>query len=69
MASLPSKCSAAFNMHTSVFVDEEKVTHLYKVEAGSCSKSYGIDIARLVGFDPKVLDRAAELNNVITKCH
>ena len=65
MASLSSKCEGAFNMHTSVFVNEEKVTHLYKVEPGSCSKSYGIEIAKLAGFSGHVLERANELNKVI----
>ena len=51
-------------MHTSVFVNEEKVTHLYKVEPGSCSKSYGIEIAKLAGFDENILERANELNKV-----
>ena len=64
MASLASKCPAAFNCHTSVFVNDEKVTHLYKVEPGPCSRSYGIQIAKLVGFDDRVLERATHLNNV-----
>ena len=64
MAALSSKCPQAFNMHTSVFVNEEKVTHLYKVEPGSCSKSYGIEIAKLAGFDENILERANELNKV-----
>ena len=64
MAALSSKCPQAFNMYTSVFVNEEKVTHLYKVEPGSCSKSYGIEIAKLAGFDENILERANELNKV-----
>merc|ERR1711935_1034154 len=50
MASLETKNEHVFNMHTKVHVDAEKVTHLYQVEPGASSTSYGIEIAQLAGF-------------------
>ena len=62
MATLESKCDNAFNMHTSVFVDDNKVTHLFQVEEGPSSTSYGIEIAQLAGFPEKILKRARDQN-------
>ena len=49
-------------MHTSVFVDDNKVTHLFQVEEGPSSTSYGIEIAQLAGFPEKILKRARDQN-------
>ena len=62
MATLESKVDNAFNMHTSVFVDDNKVTHLFQVEEGPSSTSYGIEIAQLAGFPEKILKRARDQN-------
>ena len=51
-------------MHTSVFVRDGKITHLYKVSEGPCAQSYGIEIAKLAGFEEGVIHRAMELNEV-----
>lgn len=61
MASLETKNQFVFNMHTKVHVDDEKVTHLYQVEKGASSTSYGIEIAKLAGFPEKSLKRSREL--------
>lgn len=37
---------------------ETKVTMLYKVEAGVCSRSYGLDVARLAGLPIEVIKQA-----------
>lgn len=62
MATLESKVKNAFNMHTSVFVDDNKVTHLFQVEEGPSSTSYGIEIAQLAGFPENILKRARDQN-------
>jgi DNA mismatch repair protein MSH6 len=36
----------------------EKVVFLYKLEEGACSKSYGLNVARLAGLPSSVLERA-----------
>ena len=64
MATLESKVDSAFNMHTSVFVDDTKVTHLFQVEEGPSATSYGIDIAQLAGFPEKTLKRARDQNEI-----
>ncbi|MEE2776489.1 MAG: DNA mismatch repair protein MutS [Acidobacteriota bacterium] len=40
---------------------EERIVFLRRVVAGSADKSYGIQVARLAGLPPSVLDRAAEI--------
>ncbi|KAJ3677409.1 hypothetical protein LUZ60_003133 [Juncus effusus] len=38
----------------------EQVTFLYRLTAGSCPKSYGVNVARLAGIPASVLQKAAE---------
>ncbi len=40
---------------------EDEIVFLHKVEEGSSSKSYGIQVARLAGVPKEVIDRAKEL--------
>ena len=49
------------NEHVMVKEDNNKVTFLYKIKAGSADRSYGINVARLAGLPEAVLDRAANL--------
>lgn len=49
------------NEHVMVKEDNNKVTFLYKISAGSADRSYGINVARLAGLPEAVLDRAANL--------
>ena len=49
------------NHHVSVKESGSDIVFLRKVEPGSADKSYGIEVARLAGLPPKVIERAREI--------
>ena len=46
------------NLHMACRASEEGVTFLYRVERGAVDRSYGIEVARMAGLPPKVLESA-----------
>jgi len=49
------------NYHVSVKESGSNIIFLRKVEPGSADKSYGIEVARLAGLPPGVIERAREI--------
>jgi DNA mismatch repair protein MutS len=49
------------NYHVSVKESGSNIIFLLKVEPGSADKSYGVDVARLAGLPPTVIERAREI--------
>jgi len=49
------------NYHVSVKESGSSIVFLRKVEPGSADKSYGIEVARLAGLPPSVIERAREI--------
>jgi DNA mismatch repair protein MutS len=49
------------NYHVSVKESGSNIVFLHKVEPGSADKSYGIEVARLAGLPPNVIERAREI--------
>ncbi|HEV2349881.1 MAG TPA: DNA mismatch repair protein MutS [Terriglobia bacterium] len=49
------------NYHVSVKESGSSIVFLRKVEPGSADKSYGIEVARLAGLPPAVIERAREV--------
>jgi len=49
------------NYHVSVKESGSNIVFLRKVEPGSADKSYGIEVARLAGLPPGVIERAREI--------
>jgi DNA mismatch repair protein MutS len=49
------------NYHVSVKESGANIVFLRKVEPGSADKSYGIEVARLAGLPPNVIERAREI--------
>ncbi|HNW33892.1 MAG TPA: DNA mismatch repair protein MutS, partial [Candidatus Ozemobacteraceae bacterium] len=52
-----------FNLNVGVLHDEKsgEMVFLHKIQEGPSSKSYGIEVARLAGVPPAVIDRAREI--------
>ena len=46
------------NKHVSAVEEEGNITFLHKVKDGCVDKSYGINVAKLAGLPPSVIDRA-----------
>ena len=49
------------NYHVSVKESGANIVFLRKVEPGSADKSYGVEVARLAGLPPAVIERAREI--------
>ena len=49
------------NYHVAVKESGSNIIFLRKVEAGSADKSYGVEVARLAGLPPLVIERAREI--------
>ncbi len=49
------------NVHVTVHEAGNEIIFLRRVESGSADKSYGIEVARLAGLPPAVVDRAREI--------
>ena len=49
------------NLHVSVRESGHEIIFLRRVEPGSADKSYGIEVARLAGLPPEVIDRARQV--------
>jgi len=49
------------NVHVSVRETPTEIIFLRRVEEGSADKSYGIEVARLAGLPPAVIERAREI--------
>ena len=49
------------NYHVSVKESGSNIIFLKKVEPGSADKSYGVEVARLAGLPPAVIERAREI--------
>ena len=49
------------NIHVAVRETPTGIVFLKQVEAGSANRSYGIEVARLAGLPPAVIERAREI--------
>jgi DNA mismatch repair protein MutS len=61
LTELAERLPGAQNYRIRVAEREGEVIFLYKIERGRASKSYGIEVARLAGLPPPVLERAREV--------
>ena len=46
------------NYHVSALVSDDKLTLLYQLQPGVCSKSFGVDVASIAHFPQHVIDDA-----------
>ncbi|HEX3661956.1 MAG TPA: DNA mismatch repair protein MutS [Acidobacteriaceae bacterium] len=49
------------NLHVSVRESPQGIVFLHRIEEGAASRSYGIDVARLAGLPPAVIQRARQV--------
>jgi DNA mismatch repair protein MutS len=61
LTELAERLPGAQNYQIRVAEREGEVIFLYRLERGRASKSYGIEVARLAGLPPPVLERAREV--------
>jgi DNA mismatch repair protein MutS len=48
-------------------IENPQIAFLHKVKAGSATKSYGIEVARLAGLPQDILDRAILVNQQLER--
>ena len=61
LTELAARLAGAKNFRIRVAETDSGVTFLHQLEEGAASKSYGIEVARLAGVPPEILDRAREV--------
>jgi DNA mismatch repair protein MutS len=61
LTELAERLPGAQNYQITATEREGEVVFLHKLERGRASKSYGIEVARLAGLPPSVLERAREV--------
>jgi DNA mismatch repair protein MutS len=49
------------NLHVEVRESPQGIVFLHRIEEGPASRSYGIDVARLAGLPPAVIQRARQV--------
>ncbi len=61
LVALGGVLARAKNLSTAVREQAGEIVFLHKLVEGGASRSYGIEVARLAGIEPRVLDRARQL--------
>jgi len=61
LTELAERLPGVRNLHVSVKESGEQILFLRKVEPGSADRSYGIEVARLAGLPPAVVERARQV--------
>src|SRR6266853_4841755 len=61
LTELADQLEGVRNLHVSVKEAGDQVIFLRKVEPGAADRSYGIEVARLAGLPPAVIERAREI--------
>jgi DNA mismatch repair protein MutS len=65
LTELALTCSRIKNFNIAIKEWNDEIIFLRKVQEGSADKSYGIQVARLAGLPPEVLQRAKEILNTL----
>ena len=58
LTALPAAHDGIFNLHVSARQTGDKLVFLRRITPGNADRSYGIEVARLAGLPPAVVDRA-----------
>jgi DNA mismatch repair protein MutS len=58
---MAEKSGSIFNLQVAVKQWQDSIIFLYKITPGGCDDSYGIQVARLAGLPPRLLERAREI--------
>jgi DNA mismatch repair protein MutS len=61
MTDLETVCSGVKNYNVAVREWNDRIIFLRKIQRGPADKSYGIQVARLAGLPPGIIDRAKEI--------
>src|SRR5262245_62046555 len=61
LTDLADSLPAVVNFHTAAREYKDEIVFLHKIVPGRSDRSYGIQVARLAGLPPAVVDRAAEI--------
>ena len=64
LTDLESTLSHLKNIHVSAYLENEELTFLHKIEAGSIDKSYGIQVAKLSNLPNSLIKRADQILKV-----
>jgi DNA mismatch repair protein MutS len=60
LTGLPEKCPTMANVHLDATEHQDHVVFLHNIQEGPASRSYGLQVARLAGIPPTVLESARD---------
>ena len=60
LTALPEQCGTMANVHLDATEHRDHVVFLHNIQEGPASRSYGLQVAKLAGVPPAVLDAARE---------
>ncbi|MDJ0878256.1 MAG: DNA mismatch repair protein MutS, partial [Halieaceae bacterium] len=60
LTSLPEQCPTMANVHLDATEYQDHVVFLHNIQEGPANRSYGLQVAKLAGIPPTVLDQARE---------
>lgn len=61
LTALEGRLPAAYNLHVAVREDRGRVVFLRQVRPGGTDRSYGVNVARMAGMPPEIIQRARQL--------
>ncbi len=60
LTTLPEQCPTMANVHLDATEYQDHVVFLHNIQEGPANRSYGLQVAKLAGIPPAVLDRARD---------
>jgi DNA mismatch repair protein MutS len=61
LTELADRLEGVQNLHVAVRETGQQIVFLHRVEPGTADRSYGIEVAKLAGLPPRVIERAREI--------
>lgn len=65
LTSLAQEFKNISNIHLEALLQNDTIIFLYKIKAGACNQSYGIDVAKLAGIPKEVINQARAILNTL----
>lgn len=63
LTALTEEAKAVVNVHFSAVANEDGLAMLYKLEQGSCDRSFGIHVTQVTNFPANVMEVIGDENN------
>jgi DNA mismatch repair protein MSH2 len=65
MTRLANEIKNVKNLYVSALAEGDKLTMLYQVKEGIIDRSYGIHVAEMLNFHPKIIEEAKNISEIL----